>query len=70
MLQGKCDGIDSPLGHHGSDFLTGAIVGGEIANFNVARGLETPLKLLTGAGDLFVRIVLRQQRSLADTGEI
>ena len=44
ISQGECDGIDLTPGHHGPDFLTGAIVGGEIAKVNVARGFETPLK--------------------------
>ena len=70
IAQGKCDGIESALDHHSAGLLTGAIVGGEIANFNVARGFETPLKKLTGAGDLFVRMAMSQQRSPAGTDKI
>ena len=70
FAQGKCDGIEPALDHHSAGLLTGAIVGGEIANFNVARGFETPLKKFTGAGDLFVRMAMSQQRSLACRGKI
>ena len=70
MSEGKCDGIESTPGHHGPDCLTGAIVGGEIAKVNIARGFETPLKLLTGAGDRFVSMAMSQQHSLAGTDKI
>ena len=70
IAQGKCDGIESALDHHSADLLTGDAVGGEIAKVNVVRGVETRLKLLTGAGDLFVSMSMSQQRSLAGTGKI
>ena len=70
IAQSKCDGIESALDHHSADFLPGDAVGGEIAKVNVARGFETPLKKLTGVGDLFVSMAMSQQRSLAGTDKI